>query len=225
MVEDFIAEFREQKDDTARSIPNSKIINLLNTSLRKLARYDGLDKLFERRDTFELSTINKDGTPAAAWDLGKLGVLLDVPNMRVLCATDSQVKTLPVTYIEYKDFFNSCGIPEQNEPGVPSVFTIEQLGSINRLLFDRPPAGMVAVDLHYSAYHPRITSVQDELMINYAYWDILITYCNIFQDISATDDSSARALYEDLDKEAADLKELLARRKSGLPYRRIVRSF
>lgn len=210
MVEDFIAEFREQKDDTAQSIPSSKIINLLNTVLRRLARTDGADKLFMHRDTFELSTINEDGTVAAAWDLGKMGTLLDIPNLKVLCATNSEVMRIPVIYMEYDKFFDRCGIPEQEEPGTPQYFTIEQLGSINRLLFDRPPAGMTALDIRYSAFHPRIATPKDELQIDYSYWDILILLCSILQDISATDDSTARALYEDYDLEVTKLVELLA---------------
>lgn len=224
-VKDFIKEFRDRMGDTSSSIPEPYIVSYVNTALRRLARTDGLEKLFNRHDTFELSTINADGTAAASWDLGRIGQLLDIPNIKMLCASGGKVHKVDPTFKEFDEFFQMCSLPEQNTPGDPNYYTVEQLGSTNKLVFNRPPSSLVALDMVYSAFHPRILNSAGTIEINYAYCDILTEYCIILHKIESTDMATARALYEDLDVLTTDLKELLAKRKSGLPYRRVRRSF
>lgn len=225
-VDDFIQTFRERIGDSSRSVPASYIMSYLNTALRRLARTEGVEKLFERRDTFDLAAINKDGTPSAAWDLGKIGKIIDIPRLRILKAAASQICELKPKYMETDNFYDQCPIPEQKTPGDPQYYTMEQIGTkINRLLFNRPPCDLVSLDIWYSAFHPRITSIEDEILIAYEYCDILEEYVIILHKIETTDQSTARALWEDLDVIVADLVEVLAKRKKGLPYRRIRRSF
>lgn len=64
-VKDFIDEMRSRLGDTSQSITSAYIISYLNTMLRRTARAEGLEKLFQHRDTFELASINTDGTAAA----------------------------------------------------------------------------------------------------------------------------------------------------------------
>ncbi len=226
IAKDLIDTVRTRIGDTSRSVPASAIMAYMNTALRRLARQDGLEKLFEFRDTFDLSSINKDGTPSAAWDLGKVGVLLDIPIIRILKADTSQICELRPGYKEVRDFYMQCPMPEQNAPGDPDSFTIESVGGdITRLLFNRPPRNLVSIDLWYSAFHPRVTTVDDEILVPYEYCDILEEYIIILHNIETTDDNRARALTEDLDLLTTELVELLARRKKALPYRRMARSF
>lgn len=224
-VKDFVTDFRNRLGDTTGSVPVPYIITYINTALRRLARQDGLEKMFGRRDTFELATINKDGTYAAGWDMGKVGKILDIPNLKMLVLSNAQIKKLTPKYIEFDDFFNLCHLPEQQSPGYPHYWTIEQIGSINRLLFDRPPCDLVALDMVYSAFAPPVTSINDTIPLAWEYCDVLVDYVIILHKAETTDMATARALYEDLDVLTADLVELLAKRKSGLPYRRIRRSF
>lgn len=225
LVSDFIQEFRDRIGDTSKSVPASYIISYLNTALRRLPRQDGLERLLDRRDTWELASVNKDGTPSAAWNLGNVGHIIDIRKFRVLKANDGKVCELRPKYTEYDDFFDCAPLPEQQPCGDPSRYTIEQLGAINRLLFNRPPKELLVVDMLYSAFHPRITAPTDELRIAYAYADAFMEYVIILHKIETTDQSTARALYEDLDVITADLKELLAKKKVATGYRRVARSF
>lgn len=225
LVSDFIQEFRDRIGDTSKSVPPSYIISYLNTALRRLLRQDGMERLMDRHDTFELSSINKDGTPSASWDLGNIGTILDIRNFRVLMASDGKICLARPRFRELADFYDEVVLPEQAVPGNPSLYTLEQLGALTRLVFDRPPSKLVAVDMVYSAFHPRITAPTDEIRIAWAYMDIITEIVIILHKIETTDQSTARALWEDVDTFTADLKELLAKRKTASGHRRIARSF
>lgn len=225
LTSDFIQEFRDRIGDTSKSVPPSYITSYLNTALRRLPRQDGLERLFDRRDTWELSSINRDGTPAAAWNLGRVGTIIDIRKFRVLKADDGKICEIRPKFREYDDFFDDAPLPEQQPCGDPTIYTIEQLGAINRLLFNRPPSNLVVVDMLYSSFHPRVTAPTDEILISWDYADTLMEYVIILHKIETTDQSTARALWEDLDTLTADLKELLAKRKVATGYRRIARSF
>ena len=225
LVSDFIQEFRDRIGDTSKSVPASYIISYLNTAFRRLLRQDGLERLRDRHDTWELSSINKDGTPSASWDLGNIGKIIDIRKIRFLRAGDGKICEIFPIYKEYDDFFDCAPIPEQQPCGDPNYYTIEQLGSLNRLAFNRPPKDLVVVDTIYSAFHPRITSPTDEIHVAWEYSDSLMEYVIILHKIETTDQSTARALWEDLDVVTADLKELLAKKKVATGYRRVARSF
>lgn len=225
LVSAFIQEFRNRIGDTSKSVPPSYIMSYLDTALRRLVRQDGLERLLDRRDTWELASINGDGTPSAAWDLGNVGTIIDIRKIRFLKAGDGKICQIFPTYKDADDFFDLSPLPEQQPCGDPRYYTIEQLGGINRLAFERPPADLLVVEMRYSAFHPPITSPEDELRIAWAYADSLMEYVIILHKIETTDQSTARALWEDLDVITADLKELLAKRKVATGYRRIARSF
>lgn len=224
-VEDFIQEFRDRIGDTSKSVMPSTIISCLTTALRRLARTDGMDKLFEYRDVYELSAINRDGTPSAAWNLGNIGSIIDIQQFKALKADSGGICKIFPRYKEYNDFFDEHPLPETNTPGNPDYYTFEQIGTITRLLFNRPPDKLLAIDMKYSAFHPRITSIEDNILMAYDYCDLLIEYCIILHKIETTDQSTARALYEDLDLLVTEAKELLAKRKGTLNYRVVPRSF
>lgn len=225
LVSDFIQEFRDRIGDTSKSVPASYVIAYLNTALRRLSRQDGLERLLDRHDTWELASINADGTPSASWDLGNVGTIIDIRKIRFLKAGDGQITEVKPGYKDIDDFFDCAPLPEQQPCGNPNWYTIEQLGSINRLAFNRPPKELIVVDMLYSAFHPRITAITDPINIAWAYADALTEYVIILHKIETTDESTARALWEDLDVITADLKELLAKRKVATGYRRIARSF
>lgn len=225
LVEDFIDEFRDRIGDTSQSVSDQSIISFMNTALRRLARTDGMEKLFGRRDSFELASINADGTATAGWDLGKVGHILDIPNIKMLCAGSAGVHRIPLRFMDFNKFFDIVTVPEQCAPGIPEFYTIEQIGGINRLLFNRPPKSLVALEMVYSAFHTRITGIDDTLMIAYEYADIITEYVIILHKIETTDMSTGRALYEDLDLLVTQTVDLLAKNKKGTPYKRVVRSF
>lgn len=224
-VGDFIEDVRTRIGDTSRSVPASSIMGYLRTALRRVARTDGTEKLFEARDVIDLANINKDGTPSASWELSKLGTIIDIPHLRILGTTPSRIKPLCPGYMDVREFYQNYPVPEQNSPGEPTAFTIDSVGTnSNRLIFNKPIKELVTIDIWYSVFPARISSPSDKFPISYDFADLLEEYVIILHNIEATDDNRARALWEDVDVLTAEIVEMLARRKKGLPYRRIRRS-
>lgn len=224
-VSEFITAVRNRLGDSSQSVPVSYWISYLNTALRRLARQDGLDKLFEHRMTTNLAAINADGTPSAAWSLGKIGTIIDIKNMCVLKTANSEVCDITPKYMEYDHFFDCVTIPERRRAGDPCYYTIEEIGTEARLLFDRPVRDLTSIDIKFTAFHPKLTSENDDLLVSYAYQDILEEYVLILHKIETTDMATARSLWEDIDVLTADARELLAKRKTSSPLRSIKRSF
>lgn len=224
-VQDFADDVRSRLNDTSGTFTDNQIKSYLNTALRRVGRSDGIDKLYQHHDTFELSTVNADGTPSAKWDLGKIGTIIDIEKLRILKTSESGVKMVSPSYVDDNDFYDRVTLPEQNMPGDPEIYTVNQIGTNNKLVFNRPPKDAMAIDIKYSAFHPRITEMTDLIQINWNYLDIFVDIVLIIHKIETTDQSTARALWEDVDLMIVELKELLAKRKKALPFRRIQRSF
>jgi hypothetical protein len=92
-------------------------------------------------------------------------------------------------------------------------------------LLDRPISSPHTVDLYYTAFHPRIKSENDIIMIPYGYADSLAEMLRIFFFMESSDFATSRALYEDYDKLIDDIRELLAKNPSAAPYRKVARSW
>lgn len=226
-VKEFIDEFRARIGDTDCDVPVKSIIAYLNTALRRLAREKGLDKLFRYTDTIELASINQNGLPSASWNLKLrgMGTIIDIIDLQVLDASSCNIFNVNPCYLPYKEFAQCNVKPEQNEPGAPETFTIKEIQGQTRIIFDRPIDKPYAVDMFYAAFHPRIKTVNEFLMIPYGYADIVTEATIIFYNMESADFASARALYEDLDKLVDDARELLAKQHSGLPFRILKGSF
>lgn len=234
-VEEFIDEVRDRWGDTDCDADDRVIITYLNSALRKLAMEPGMDKLFVFKDTFELASINKDGSKAATWTLDGtredsedtkcVGSIIDVKNFQL---ADGQSCALPNITPCYQDptDFNICNInPEANTPGNPGNFTIMNYGGIHKLIFDRPIDGVKNLDIVYSAFHPRLRNEQDLIRVHWAYLDPIIDHVVIMLHKEGADLNSARAEYEDYDVLVDLLRELLSRNPSAAPFRRLRRSF
>ena len=226
-VKEFIDEFRGRVGDTDCDIPTNSIIAYLNTALRRLAREKGLDKLFRFQDTIELASINNNGMPSAAWNLKLkgMGAIIDIISLRVLDKSSCAIFDVNPCYLPYKEFYECNAMPEQNDAGAPTHFTLQNIQGQTRILFDRPIDGPYAIDMFYSAFHPRIKTVNETVMIPYGYSDILTEAVIIFYNMEAADFASARALYEDYDKLVAEARELLAKQPTGTPFRLLRGSF
>lgn len=224
-VKEFIQTFRHRIGDTTQSVPSSYVISYLNTALRRIARTPRLDKLLEHRDTFQLAAINEDGTPSASWSLGSIGEIIDITRFQLLGTSNSRPCDVRPKFSEVDDFFRDYPVPELNEPGHPSVYTIEQIATHNQLLLNRPPKDLTTAVLKYTAFHPRIRTEEDVIQISWSYMDIIEEAVIILHKIETTDMATGRALYEDLDLFLADAADTLHKRKTALPYRRMLRSF
>ena len=211
-VKDLITEFRKGLGDTTQEIPDAEIISYMNRSLREVAREKGLDKLFMHQDTFELASINTDGTPSAAWVLDKSpGGIIDIKDIRFLNTNGSKVRQLCPKYMDYKVFRSRYPVPEAlSAGGNPKYFTFLQLGGKTRVMFSCPIDMPYVLDMVYSRFHPRVKSMDDVIQVSYDYMDIVQTLMEIYYLFESADAATARAKYEDFDKMAAEVRELMA---------------
>ena len=151
-VEEFITEFRRRIGDSTCDTPVNNIISWINTALRRLARSKGLDKLFTYHDTFELTRLNEDGTPAASWSLGgDMGMLIDIKSLLVLDHTGCCMDNVTPCYMPLEWFRKEHPFPEKEQMGIPCAFTINQMGSTTQVIFDRPIDSPLILDMIYSA--------------------------------------------------------------------------
>lgn len=231
-VDEFIKEFRRRVGDTTCQTPATEIISWINTALRRLARSRGLDKLFTYHDTFELARLNADGTPAASWKLKgletdgvNLGMIIDIKSMLLVDPSDCCMSPCSPCYMPLDWFRREHPFPEKECPGCPCSFTINQIGGVSQIIFDRPIAKPMTLDLIYSAFPPRVSKATDLIRVPYAYSDILMEAVLILFNQEAQDYSFARANYEDWDFMVSEAREMLAKQPSGFPPRVVRGSF
>lgn len=231
-VEEFITEFRKRIGDSTCQTPVANIMSWINTALRRLARSKGLDKLFTYHDTFELARLNEDGTPAASWKLKgledsgyKLGMIIDIKSIMLVDTSGCCMEGMHPCYMPLDWFRKEHPFPEKECPGMPCSFTINQMGGVTQIIFDRPLAHPVSLDMIYSAFPPKVTALSDLIRVPYAYADILMEAVIILFNQEAQDYSFARSNYEDWDFLVAEAREMLARQHSGLTPRVMRGSF
>lgn len=228
-VEEFISEFRRKVGDTTCDIPANNIISWINTALRRLARSKGLDKLFTYHDTFTLARLNEDGTPAASWLLkgldNSLGMIIDIKSILVLDTTGCCVNNIHLCYMPLDWFRKEHPFPEMQCAGLPCSFTINQVGGATQIIFDKPISKPLTLDLIYTAFPPRISSLKDLIRVPYAYADILMEAVTILFNQESQDYAFARANYEDWDFLVSEAREMLAKQPSGFPPRVVRGSF
>ena len=233
-VEEFIKDFRHHIGDTTCSVPEQSIIAWTNTTLRRLAREAGCDKLFRFQNTFRLSPMNNDGSPAASWFLRgvsvddgpapRIGTIINVESIKFLTNNNCpQIKS--ICYMPPLDFDRAYPMPETDNCGQPKNFTINQFGGDTQIIFSCPINTNYNVSMTYTAYHPRLTSTKDLIRIPESYTDVLLEGVKILQLEESSDFASARALIEDWDYYVSQLRESLARRGDGLSLRKLKGSF
>lgn len=233
-MSEFADEFRKAIGDTTCEVPIKSIINWTNTALRRLAREKGLDVLFRYQDTFELANMNKDGSKSASWflrgfkvdggaDSPRIGTIIDVESLLVLEADDCRIRHKELCYLPFAYFRREYPFPEDRD--CLTAFTITEFGGDTKLTFNAPVEGHIAIDLIYTAFHPRITSPDELVRIPYAYDDILMECVKILMHEESADMATARSLYEDWDYLVAQARERLHQQKAGFGLRQVRGSF
>lgn len=233
-MSEFTDEFRKAVGDATCEIPIKNIISWTNTALRRLAREKGLDVLFRYQDTFELANMNKDGSRSASWflkgfkvddkvDSPRIGTIIDVESLLVLEADDCHIRHKELCYLPFAYFRREYPFPEERD--CLTAFTITEFGGDTKLTFNAPTEGHIAIDMIYTAFHPRITSPDEPVRIPYAYADILMECVKILMYEESADMSTARSLYEDWDYLVAQARERLHQQKAGFGLRQVKGSF
>jgi hypothetical protein len=220
-AKDFIADWRQNIGDTTKEVPEAEIFAFIRKGLRRIAREKGLDKLFQNQDTFELASINTDGTPAATWTLNKgLNSIIDIKDVNFLDTNGQKVKVLCPKYMPYGKFRKKFPVPEANRAGGnPSAFTLLQIQGKTRLIFSCPIDRPYVLDMVYTAFPPMVRRPDDLIHIPYDYLDLLTELVTIFYNLESADGATARALYEDYDKMVPEIREMLAQQDTAVGYR------
>lgn len=233
-VNEFIDDFRRAVGDTTCEIAAKSIISWTNTALRRLAREKGLDVLFRYQDTFSLANTNKDGSKSTSWFLRgfktdeseespRIGTIIDIESLLILEASDCHIKHKELCYIPFDWFRREYPFPEERD--CLTSFTLNEFAGDTKLIFNAPIEGEIAVDMVYTAFHPRLTNGSDLIRVPYAYVDILLECVKILMNEESADMATARALYEDWDYLTSQARERLHQQKAGLPLRTVRGSF
>ena len=232
-VSEFIDDFRRSVGDSTCEIPQKSIISWINTALRRFAREKGLDALFRYQDTFELANMNKDGSPSTSWMLRgfrtdgeespRIGTIIDIESLLIVEASDCHIKHKCLCYLPFQYFRQEHPFPEEED--CLTSFTINEFGGDTKLQFNAPAEGKIAVDMVYTAFHPRLTAGTDLIRVPYAYVDILLECVKILMYEESADMATARSLYEDWDYLTSQARERIHQQKSGLGLRQVKGSF
>lgn len=233
-VGEFVKHFRESMEDQAGDILETSIIRYLNMANSRLAREPKIDQLYKYHDTFELSRTHDDGSPSAVWTISGLtegegcpaiGQIIDIESMLILKTKDCKVQPVKMCYVPFSEFRKMYPFPEANKPGDPTSFTFEQIQGKTKLIFNRPICKPYAIDIVYTAFHPRITSTDDILRVPVDYEDLLIEYVKNLYFEGSSDFATSAAVKEQIDYLTAQIREHLSRNKTILPLRVVGRSY
>lgn len=234
-VAQFVKDFRDNLEDQTGDILTTTILAYLRTALSRLAREPGLDELFLYNDTFELGSLKEDGSPAASWTLNgikedngqgrPIGQIINVKSLLILKTEDCKVRPVEPCYLPYRYFRRDHPFPECESPGDPCAFTIQQMQGKTKIIFDKPINRPYAIDMLYSAFHPRITSTKDVIRIPQDYEDLLIEYVKSLYYEGTSDFASSRAILEEQDYYIAQIREQLHRQPEALGNRVMQRSY
>jgi len=188
-LEYLIEDIREQISDDAELYTDEFIVSAINSALKLMAKEEDLRRLFRFKLQTELASVNKDGTPAARWDL-----------------------KLPGAYTG-KDYFNIIREDECYECTKPCYKSPKDFGSITTLTFDRPPSGIYAVNASVYLIPQRVTLEDETIPLGEEFTEPLKELVKIVINKEQTSFDQARMRYEDYDKVITDLAQLIALRE------------
>lgn len=211
-LEYLIEDIREQISDDAELYTDEFIVSAINSALKLMAKEEDLRRLFRFKLQTELASVNKDGTPAARWDLKLPGAYTGKDYFNIIREDECYECTKPC-YKSPKDFFRCCTFPENVCPGDPCSYTLEHFGSITTLTFDRPPSGIYAVNASVYLIPQRITLEDETIPLGEEFTEPLKELVKIIINKEQTSFDQARMRYEDYDKVITDLAQLIALRE------------
>ena len=234
-VGEFIKDVRENLEDQTGDILTTSIMAYLRSSLSRLAREPGLEDLFMYHDTLELGRMKEDGSPAAVWTINgvkedngegrPIGQIINVKSLLILKTENCHVRPVEPCYLPYKYFRKEHPFPECLPPGDPCFFTVYQFQGKTKLMFDRPINRPYAIDMMYSAFHPRVSKGSDVIRIPSNYEDLLIELVKVYYFEGSSDMATSYALEDRVDYLVAQIREQLAAQSEALPMRTVNRSY
>lgn len=209
LLRDIIDDVRIQISDDAQLYTDTFIISAINSALKIIGLEEDARRIFRYKLQTELATINKDGTPAARWDLNIPGKYTGKDYFNFV-KQDECYDCMKMCYKKPKDFFNCCAFPENEAIGHPCSYTLEHIGDSTTLIFDRPPADLVAIDAMIYLIPRRVRANDITLPIADAYSELLTELVKVIINKEQTSFDQARMRYEDYDKQITDVVQQIA---------------
>lgn len=208
---------RTQLSDDADLYTDSFLLSAVNSALHLLAMEEDLQRLFKLKYSAELATVNADGKPAARWTLDIPGEVVGKERMNFM--EMECYKDVTPCYVRPEDFFGCYKFPEQNCPGLPCSYTIENYMGKTTIIFDRPLDRLVGIDAMFYIIPAYISKEDVEaaggaskyyLPISSSFAEAVVQLVTIIINKEQTDMSSASSRYQDYDKLVVDIANKLA---------------
>lgn len=208
-LQDIIDDVRLQISDDAHLYTDTFIISAINSAIKLISLEEDARRIFRYKLQTELATLNKDGTPAARWDLQIPGKYTGKDYFNLVKQDDCYTCLKPC-YKPTKEFFRCCSFPENEQPGDPCSYTLEHIGGITTLILDRPPADLVAIDATIYLIPERVRKGDDTVPIADAYSEALTELVKAIINKEQTSFDQSRMRYEDYDKHITDIVQQIA---------------
>ena len=210
-------EVRTQISDDAELYTDTFLLSAVNSALHMLAVEEDLQRLFKLKYAAELATINKDGKPAARWTLDIPGEVVGKERLNFM--EMECYKDITPCFVRPEEFFHCYKFPEQNCPGLPCGYTIENYRGKTTIIFDKPLDRLVGIDAMFYIIPAYIS--QDEvdaaggpskyyLPISSSFAEAVAELMKVIINKEQTDFSSASARLQDYDKMVVDIANKLA---------------
>lgn len=210
-------EVRTQISDDAHFYTDTFLLSAVNTALHQLAIEEDLQRLFKLKYSAELATLNKDGKPAARWTLDIPGEVVGKERLNFM--EMNCYKDVTPCYVKPEEFFGCYKFPEQNCPGLPCEYTIENYLGKSTIIFDRPLDRLVGIDAMFYII-PAYISKEDVaavggaskyyLPISSSFAEAIAELVKVVINKEQTDFSAANARLQDYDKMVVDIANKLA---------------
>lgn len=204
-----INEVRTQISDDAHMYTDAFLLSALNSAIHIVALEQDCERIFKIKYQQELATVNGDGTPAARWTLETEGEIVGKERMNFV-AQDECYSDVTPCFKTPKEFFRCYKFPENECPGLPCSYTLEQIGSQTTLIFDRPLDRLVAIDAVFYIIPRYLTADDDMAPFSSSYAEAFAELMKIVINKEQTDFANANARYQDYDKQISDIANKLA---------------
>ena len=208
-----IDQVRTQISDDAELYTDTFLLSAINSAIHILAMEEDLQRLFKLKYKAELATIADNGKPAARWTLDIPGEI--VGKERLNFVEMDCYKDITPCYKKPEDFYANYRFPEQNCPGLPCCYTMENYNGKTTIIFDRPVDRLIAIDAMFYIIPKYLTKEDKYVPVSSSFAEAIAELVKIIINKEQTDFSAANSRYQDLDKLIVDIANKLALQAMG----------
>jgi len=208
-IQQIIDNVRMQISDDAHLYTDTFLLSAINSAIHILALEEDLQRLFKLRYKGELATKDPEtNRPAARWTLDIPGEVVGKERMSFI--EFECYKDITPCFKTPQEFFACYKFPEQNCPGLPCSYSIEQYYGKTTIIFDRPLDRLVGIDAMFYIIPRYLTSEDTLAPISPSYMEAVCELVKVIINKEQTDFSSANARMQDYDKMVVDIANKLA---------------